>query len=204
MTQTDPGADLPPANPANGYRRRRWRSALAGVALLGIGATGGFAAGTMHGTGWILSAVAHQGFNPERMTKHIDHSVNHVMKDLNATPEQRDEVTGIVNGALTDLNGFGIKPWETRDKFIELLRADTVDPAALEALRAEQVGRVDTASKRMVQAMTEAAQVLTPEQRRQLADRWEHHRHGPHHDRDGQPGNRDGQQDNKDGQQDNK
>ena len=64
-------------------------------------------------------------------------------------------------------------PWEARGKFVELLRADTIDPAAFETLRAEQIAKADAASKRVVQAMTEAASVLTVEQRRELTQRWE-------------------------------
>ncbi len=187
MTETDNSEQLPqPGAPNGGPRRRRWRGALTGALLLGVGAIGGFAAGSLHGgPWWILSAAAHQGFNPERMGRHLDHRVDRVLERVDATPEQRDKVTGIFKSTLNDLSNLGIKPGDTREKVVELLRADTIDPNAFEALRAEQVGKVDAASKQLVQAVTEAAQVLTPEQRRELADRWDDHGwfSHRHHDR---------------------
>jgi periplasmic protein CpxP/Spy len=182
MADTETSGQLPEAPPKMTRRPRRWRGALAGVLLLGLGAVGGYAAGSMHGPWWILNAAAHGHFDPARMGKHIDRRVDRVLDRVNASQEQRDKVTGIFKGALGDVTALGVKPWETREKFIALLRADTIDPAAFEALRAQQISTADAASKRIVQAMTEAAQVLTPEQRRELADRWE--RHGRHFDRD--------------------
>jgi Spy/CpxP family protein refolding chaperone len=56
-----------------------------------------------------------------------------------------------------------------RQKSIELLSANPIDTNALEQVRASQIQFMDEQSKRMSQAMLEAAQVLTPEQRAQLA-----------------------------------
>jgi protein CpxP len=182
MTDVETSGQLPEAAPQSPRRARRWRGALAGVLLLGVGAVGGYTAGSMQGPWWILSAAAHGHFNPARMEKRIDHRVDRMLDRVDATQEQRDKVSGIVKSAFGDVTNLGVKPWETREKFINLLRADTIDPAAFEALRAQQISSADAASKRIVQAMTEAAQVLTPQQRRELADRWE--RHGWHHHRD--------------------
>ena len=60
-----------------------------------------------------------------------------------------------------------------RKRAVELLAEPTVDRAAIEALRAEQVARADAASKRLARALGDAAEVLTPEQRKQLAERIE-------------------------------
>jgi Spy/CpxP family protein refolding chaperone len=77
----------------------------------------------------------------------------------------------------------------------------------VESLRQEMVQRHDQASKRMTQAMLEAAQVLTPEQRTKLAEamkerraRKDGHRHsgekghgaegGPGHGHHGKEGER--------------
>jgi Spy/CpxP family protein refolding chaperone len=52
-----------------------------------------------------------------------------------------------------------------------LLTQPTVDRAAIEALRAEQLSLADAASKRFAQAVGDAAEALTPEQRRKLDER---------------------------------
>jgi Spy/CpxP family protein refolding chaperone len=188
MTETDTGGQLPdPAAPRT-RKPRRLRAIVLGALLLGVGLASGFAAGTVNGMPfWMLGAATHHGLNPERVAKRIDRRVDRVLDRVDATSDQRDKVSGIVKGAFNDLTALGVKPWEARDKAIALLRADTIDPAAFETLRAEQISTADAASRRVVQALTEAAQVLTPEQRRELADRWERRGWRGHHgDRDRQ------------------
>jgi periplasmic protein CpxP/Spy len=179
MTNDDTSAHLPEPAAQRGWRPRRLRALALGAVLLGVGAASGFAAGSVSGMPFrMLGMAAHHGLDPQRVAARIDHGVDRMLNRVDASKEQRDKVSGIVKGAFGDLTALGINPWDAREKAIALLRADTVDPAAFEALRAEQISTADTASKRVVQALTEAAQVLTPEQRRELADRWE--RHGPH------------------------
>jgi Spy/CpxP family protein refolding chaperone len=60
---------------------------------------------------------------------------------------------------------------DARRQARQLLTAPTVDRPALEALRAAQLAEADAASRRMVQAIADAAEVLTPEQRAKLAQR---------------------------------
>jgi periplasmic protein CpxP/Spy len=52
-----------------------------------------------------------------------------------------------------------------------LLTQPGIDRAAIEAFRAEQLALADAASKRLTQALGDAAEVLTPEQRRRLDER---------------------------------
>ena len=179
MTDLNEGGQLPETVAPKTHRKRGlWRGLLLGTVLLGVGAASGFAAGSVHGMPWwLLKAGAHHRIDPERIAYRIDKRVDRVLDRVDASREQKDKVSGILKTTLTDLTSLGIKPWETRAKFMDLMRADTIDPAAFEALRAEQISTADAASKRVVQAMTEAAQVLTPAQRRELVERFD--RHGP-------------------------
>ena len=63
-----------------------------------------------------------------------------------------------------------------RGQAMELLTRDRIDPAAIESLRAEQLRLADDASRRFTRALTDAAEVLTPEQRKDLAARFERRR----------------------------
>ena len=171
MTDTGiSGQDQVPAPRA----RRRWRGAIIGAALFAVGTASGFAVATAHGMPWwMLGAGAHHRMDPERIAARVDRRVERVLSRVDATAEQRGKVSGITKAAISDLTAQEIMPWEARRKFVELLRADTIDPTAFETLRAEQIGKADAASKRIVQAVTEAAAVLTVEQRRELTERWQ-------------------------------
>jgi Spy/CpxP family protein refolding chaperone len=64
---------------------------------------------------------------------------------------------------------------------LQLLAAPTIDRAAIERIRVEQMQLAETATRRMTQALVDAAEVLNPEQRAKLAANWENrrrHRHG--------------------------
>jgi Spy/CpxP family protein refolding chaperone len=61
-----------------------------------------------------------------------------------------------------------------------LLTADTIDRGAIEALRAEHLQLAERASRRFAQVLADMAEVLTPEQRKDLAGRMERHRSGWH------------------------
>jgi periplasmic protein CpxP/Spy len=160
-------------------KRGRWgRRVLAGALLVGIGMVPGFALGAHQAVSWMWHGPKHMNFSPERAAERIDRRVEKVLSRVDANDEQKQKVAGIAKSALTDLVALGVNPWDARGKFVELLRADTIDPAALEALRAEQVGKIDAASKRVVTAVTEAATVLTPQQRKELTDRWERRHRG--------------------------
>ena len=58
-----------------------------------------------------------------------------------------------------------------------------MDRGALEQLRAGEIGKLDQASRTLVQSMADAAEVLRPDQRAKLASLMaEHHEHGAPHD----------------------
>jgi Spy/CpxP family protein refolding chaperone len=54
---------------------------------------------------------------------------------------------------------------------LALLSADTIDRAALENARVAQLNVLDQASKELVQLFADTAGVLTPAQRKALADK---------------------------------
>jgi Spy/CpxP family protein refolding chaperone len=125
----------------------------------------------------------------EEISDRVDRRVERILSRVDGTPEQRQQISTIAKAAINDLKTMEFAPREVHSKAVELLSADTFDRAALETLRAEQVVKFDAASKRIVQAVSDAAGVLTVEQRKELVakmgergwrggDRERHGRHG--------------------------
>ena len=69
----------------------------------------------------------------------------------------------------------GVDEYAALGQFHEALMAPSLDRAQIESLRAAQVKSLDDASKRLVTAIEDAAEVLSPEQRAALGE--EIHKH---------------------------
>jgi periplasmic protein CpxP/Spy len=155
-----------------GAVRRRGRRWLVAV-FIGAAAVFGFAAGKVHSSPWWHWAGHHRFFDAEEISFIVQHRIDRVLSKVDATPEQREKINAIAKGAISDVTAMRKDPSERREKVLAILKADTIDRSALETLRAEQFTIADAATKRIAQAVADAADVLKPEQRRQLAERWE-------------------------------
>jgi Spy/CpxP family protein refolding chaperone len=105
--------------------------------------------------------------------------LKHLYVEVDATDAQKQRLGPIVKAAARDLLPLRDRMRDARLQAVALLSQPSIDRAALEALRANQLQLAEQASKRLTQALADAADVLTPEQRKQLAERvtrW----HGPH------------------------
>ena len=88
--------------------------------------------------------------------------IRHLAVEIDATTEQQDKLQAIVRAAVKDLLPVRDKMLAARATGRELLTQPTVDRAALEKLRAEQIATHEAVSKQLVQAVADAAEVLTP------------------------------------------
>jgi Spy/CpxP family protein refolding chaperone len=102
--------------------------------------------------------------------------VRHIAVEIDASTEQQEKLRTIVKSAVKDLVPMREKAQAARQKARELLTQPTIDRTAIEAFRAAQVAQLDAVSKRLTQALTEAAEVLTPKQREQISERMEQRR----------------------------
>jgi len=134
-------------------------------------------AGILGGIGALVSARAfahgrggmHGPMDPAEMDQHIEHMVKHLAVEINATPEQQQKLAAIAKDAAKDLAPLRGQAMETRRQALELLSAPNVDRAAMEKLRAAKIQHADNASRRLTRALADAADVLTPAQRKELA-----------------------------------
>jgi periplasmic protein CpxP/Spy len=95
---------------------------------------------------------------------------------VNATPDQRTQITRIMEAARTDMKAQGEARRALHQQSQAIFTQPTVDARAAEAVRQQMMAQHDQASKRMLQARLDISRVLTPEQRKLLADRKEKHR----------------------------
>ena len=96
---------------------------------------------------------------------------DNMLDGLNATDAQRAQIKQIATAAETDLKVQRDVGRALHEKQMQIFAAPNVDAAAAESVRAQLSAQHDQASRRMNQAMLDAAKVLTPEQRAKLGDR---------------------------------
>jgi Spy/CpxP family protein refolding chaperone len=150
----------------NKFRRITLATLIGGIAV-GIGFKA-FAHGRRLGHGPI---------DPADLDKHLERMLKHFYVEIDATEAQKAQLEPIVKQVAKDLLPLREQLHAGKREAITLLSQDRVDPGALEALRAKHISLADQASRRLTQAIGEAAEVLTPEQRKGLAQHFAR-RHG--------------------------
>jgi len=148
-------------NKAANTSRRRWFAGVAALGALGAGAAA--FAQTWH----------HAASDPAERGRRVEERIDRLVQDLGGTPEQKERLAAITRAAMADLQPIREQVRDTRRQGMALLAAPVIDRAALERLRAARMQAEDARSRRIVQAMADAAEVLTPEQRTKMAERFQ-------------------------------
>jgi protein CpxP len=156
--------------------RRRWLTGvtvgtlLAGIAVWGSNAwvpgERGFCRAGWHG---------HPGgpgmfHGPEAMEERIGFMVERVFKRAGASEEQKARAQEIVRALGEDLKPLAGARREGHEVMLDFLTAETIDRARLEQQRAKMIADAQTVSERVTRALADLAEVLTPEQRRTVAE----------------------------------
>jgi len=168
-TSSNASAPIPPAG-----RRRRGRTVFF-VALIALaaGLTGAFASTALSqhgfGPGWHGRGFMGGPLDPAQIEDRADRAVRHVAIEIDATAEQQERLRAVVKSAVKDLLPMRDQVRAARLRGRELLVKPDLNRADIEAFRAEHLGLADAFSKRIAQALGDAAEILTPEQRRKLA-----------------------------------
>lgn len=145
----------------------------------GRGHGGGYSHGEGHGRGGMMGRMGggmgggdrSDRMNPEKMGARIDWGVDRMLTD--ATPEQKQKVATIMKDAFKDLAPVREQMKAARADVVRVLKADKVDRAEIERLRAQRMGEMETASKRMAQAIGDLGETLTAKQRVEVVSRME-------------------------------
>ncbi len=187
MSEYDPQGAMPP--PPRPPRRAGRRSAYL-LGALAIGLTGvavfasaSFSDGLRHGLVNVRDMTAeHVAFDgrfgppsggwdnllPNSVIEafvdaRADRMIRHLAVEIDATSEQQDKLKSILHETVKDVLPVRDKMLAARATARELLTQPTIDRAALEKLRADQIATHEAVSKQIVQAVADAADALTPE-----------------------------------------
>jgi Spy/CpxP family protein refolding chaperone len=150
--------------------KRRTMFGLITAGALGLAATGGALAYAAHGGG-------RHGIMKRMLTAAIDDALD----EAKVTADQRTAIHRIRDRAFAALEQARADRRAHLEEGLRLFEADQIDPARVEAFHR----RADEERQRMReaihQALTDVHGVLTPEQRRALADYVRNHRLGHMH-----------------------
>lgn len=169
-SQASPNPSAPTESRWRRFRRSGWT--LVGAAVL----TGliGFGAGRVSGARWHGYAFGmHQQFGGETTMRRAEWGIDRLLSSVDGTAEQKAKISEIARAAIRDLQPMREQFRGGRDRLAAALRAEKVDRAAIEQLRGDQLALGEMASKRVSQAISDAAEVLTPGQRATLVERWQ-------------------------------
>lgn len=146
--------------------RRRWW-VLGGItaALLTLGACAQSGPGGHAGPGGWRGHHSMGAMTPEQVNARIDKGVDRALSRVDASADQKQKIAAIAKQAAADLRPLREQHLAARKRAADLLTAPSIDRAALEKVRAEELLSAETLSRRMTQAIADAAEILTPEQR---------------------------------------
>lgn len=148
----------------------------------GHGFLGGFVLGTLLGAAVTLGVGAyshggpagwdHAGYDTTAATaiERAEFATDFVLSRVNADESQRQKAKAIVRDTINELFPLKLEHQASRQAFVDALSQPNINRAALEQIRQDEMQRANTASTRLVQAIADIADVLTPEQRTQLIE----------------------------------
>lgn len=166
-----------PASAGHSSQKRRWAlgaliAATSASVVLSISAwAGGHEPGSRlqhHGMGMMGGAGAELGGMPFG-GRHLQR----LLDDAKVTDVQRTQVQQIVDRAQSDLKALHEEGKGLHEQGLKLWAAPKIDACAAEKLRQQMQVHHDKVSKRLMQAMLDVGNVLTPDQRAVVAKQLE-------------------------------
>ncbi|PWU19543.1 MAG: hypothetical protein C5B48_13405 [Candidatus Rokuibacteriota bacterium] len=157
-----------PARPTEEERMKR-RTMIGMFGVLGAGLLAG-AAGF---------AYAHHGGREAMMKRFISSAIDDALAPAQPTPDQRAAVYAARDRAFAAVEQMRQGRAARMEEALQLFEADSVDPSRLQAFRQRAAEEHERAREAISQAVMDAHDVLTPAQRKLVADYVRNHH--PHH-----------------------
>jgi len=168
-------------------RQRPHRCNLGRKARMGIAAFGLLSIGLVAGAliAATVEVAAHGKFGRHGNTHSLEGAherakdkVAWMLGSVDATPEQEQRANEIVANLVDEVYPLAQQHHENRRTLITELSRPTVNRQVLEEIRLAELSIAESASAELVEALSDLASTLTPEQRQQLtglATRLRHH-----------------------------
>lgn len=119
---------------------------------------------------WHHMVMGGGGHGDADLSAHVDHMLQHLYVELEATDAQKAQIEPLVKQALSDLQPLHAQLHAAHEQALQAVTHTPVDRAALEVARVAHLQLADQGSKRAVQLIADVGDVLTPTQRKALAD----------------------------------
>jgi len=106
----------------------------------------------------------------EAAREHAELAAEWLLRSVDASEEQQARVREIVDSSFEALAPLAEQHRAHHEALVEQLVQQTVDRAALESLRTQELALADAASRALVASLADVAETLTPAQRAALLD----------------------------------
>ena len=121
-------------------------------------------------SGWHHAMMMGASQNSADFSSQMEHGLQHLYVDLQATDAQKAQIDPMVKQAISDLQSLHAQQPAPLTQVTQALAQTPVDRSALEAARVAHLQLADQASRRLVQLVADVGDVLTPPQRKIFAD----------------------------------
>lgn len=164
--------------------------ALFAIAATRAEATNGEEGATCGDGACISEADSHRGFghhrrgrgwfgrdrhDPEDAKEHLQFAAGWMMRKLDVEEPAREQIRARLDAAFDELHPLVLKHRESKGAWVEAVLGEQVDREALARQREETIDAAEDAIEIMSDAMADISELLTPEQRAQIAERIRRH-----------------------------
>jgi len=141
------------------------------IPLVALGAASlFFFGGCRHHEGGFHGSCGH---DPQRLEEVAREHLDEALDELDATDDQRAQVTALADRLLPQIRELVGEHRRVHEELRTAWSQETLDPAPLHALVDSRSEAFTRFAHEVVDAAAELHEVLTPEQRARLAERWE-------------------------------
>lgn len=165
-----------PSQPRVAPARRRFLAGMLTGGLLGSLLAGGIHTYSQaHGPGgWFRGGHGSSGwfrqggYDPAQAGARAGFATDWLLHRVGASDTQRQQAQAIVQATLADLAPLRSQHQQHRQQLLDILQQPSIDREALGDVRLAELQLAETFSERLLTALADLAEVLTPEQRSTL------------------------------------